>query len=126
MTTITAGFDFGNQSDEQLREVFELWAPDNAPSAQWAELYSDGREAIVAEAHRRALGVHKWSIDLVCYAKDSSSGVSWGDYVSFVGTVAEFMQEYGLKITNRPAAKTGEAVVWSPNNERVQMAWVQE
>lgn len=124
-TTIatTADFNFDHFTDEQLRETFELWAPTNLPGDQWAELYEVGRAAIIEEAHRRALGIRKYEVEVTCYARHSSTGASWFYFETFVGTTPEFMDRYGLRLINRPCAKQGEAVGYSANGEQVTMTW---
>lgn len=116
-------FEFDHLSDAQLRETFDLWSPSNAGTSGWQELYAAGRAAIVEEAHRRALGIRKYEVTTTCYTQHSTTGASWVDYYTFVGTSQEFMREFGLRLINRPFARRGEAVGRSANGEQVTMSW---
>lgn len=116
-------FDFSDLTDADLRVTFDLWATDNAPSGDWVELYAAGRAAIIEEAHRRALGIRKYEITITCYSRHSSTGASWGDYETFVGTTPEFMERFGLRSVNDPYRAQGDAVGRSANGEQVTLEW---
>lgn len=123
MITTVAAFDFGGMTDVELRETFDVWSPENAPSPEWAEAYCTGRTAIVEETHRRALGIRKYEVDVTCYARHSVTGASWCDYETFVGTTPEFMERYGLRSVNDPYRAQGDAIGRSANGEQVTMSW---
>lgn len=122
-TRYADSFEFNSLNDVQLRETFELWAPGNADTDDWAELYAAGQAAIIEEAHRRALGIRKYEVDVTCYAQHSSTGASWFYNETFVGTTPEFMERYALRGVNAPYRASGEAVGRSANGEQVTMSW---
>lgn len=121
-TRYAESFDFSHLTDEQLRETFDVWASADG-DAGWGELYAAGMVAIVEEAHRRALGIRKYEVDVTCYARHSTTGASWFYGETFVGTTPEFMERYALRTVNAPYRAQGEAVGRSANGEQVTMTW---
>jgi len=122
-TRYADSFDFSHLNDVQLRETFDLWAPGLADTEDWAELYAAGRAAIIEEAHRRALGIRKYEVEVTCYARHSSTGASWFYGETFVGTTPEFAERYVLRSVNAPYRASGSAIGRSANGEQVTMSW---
>lgn len=110
-------FDFSNLSDVQLRETFDLWAPDNEPSAAWSELYALGRKAIIEECHRRALAISKRFVTITCGTEHTRSDEF------FTGTAAEFMAAFGLRMRNRVLRPEGSATGVGVCGHQVVLDW---
>lgn len=128
MTAIAtaADFDFSHLSDTQLRETFDIWSKDDgAQGAEWSELYRVGMEAIVEESHRRALGIKRREITISSFGRRENGwdGHSFLDNQVHVGTGAEFMEAFGLRLTDRPFAATGKAVGVDGNGYHITLEW---
>lgn len=110
----TTTFVFGQLSDAWLRETFNEWSDDNAPSAEWAQLYAVGRKAIIEELHGRALA----------YVARDVQVTTWGDGASqerFVGTVEEFALAFG--ISRRLAMRPSGSVEGETHSGPGSLAW---
>lgn len=125
-TSFASTFDFAHLSDTQLRETFDIWAADTGDQGEeWSELYRAGMAAIVEESHRRALGIKRREITISSYGRRENGwdSHSWMDNQVHVGTSAEFMEAFGLRLTDRPYTNAGTATGVDGNGYHVTLEW---
>ena len=123
-------FDFSRMTDVQLRETFELWAPENTTNdtPEWRWMYETGRLAIIEETHRRALGMKVREVTVSSFGVNANGVRVVNAYTNterLVGTAREFMELFGLKVGDLPARREGVLTnrATGPDGELVSIAW---
>lgn len=120
-------FDFSKSTDAQLREAFDLWAPENTlgDTPEWREMYAAGRLAIIEEAHRRALGIKVREIVITSTGRrvGGADGHSFRGSDRHVGTAREFAEAFGLRLVDRPCARQGSAKGVDGNGYEITLEW---
>lgn len=112
-------FNFSSYADEALR----TWHEDAAQmdvtgmGAYEAEMHAAWVEAMVTEAHRRALGIKVRSVITIPVAG------GWSSNETFIGTSGEFMEAFGLRLADRPFAACGQAQGLNAHGELVTLDW---